>query len=142
MKTSEAFESISTAEPDESEAESEEEYSISNGEASNDEESDRSRAEDIDLGENLAWEGKQIIKSLAVNRLNSEFSKHLAWVTGATYVRLRSRVCCVCLLSVGLILRRHFPSDYAILLQQSYTYSSRLTISLPLLRFSEGANSA
>ena len=54
MNASEALESIFTPGSDESEVQSEEEYSISNGEASTDEESDRSHAEDVDLGENPA----------------------------------------------------------------------------------------
>ena len=50
MKTSEALEWTLTAAPDQSDVQSEEDYSIRNGEPSHDEESDQSDALDINLG--------------------------------------------------------------------------------------------
>ena len=65
-----ALKRIVTAGFDGSEVESGGEYSISNGEASNDEESDQSDAADINLEKNPAWHGNQIIKKLGSEQVN------------------------------------------------------------------------
>ena len=74
MKTSDASE---TPGSHQSGVQSGDEHTISNAEPSNDEESSQSRAEDINSGKNPAWEGSEIIKSLAVNWLKHNVAIYL-----------------------------------------------------------------